>query len=277
VSVLSVQEDSLAAKLGIVAGDVLVEFRGQTLRKDLAHFVNLVAASTPGETLDLTLLRQGERMTVRFTFDSPPQPATDVANASPDNAAASRLTLEADADQASAECRRVVALSDAGVYNPAAASAVCREAQFKSMRVAAELGDAESQYVVGSFYQLGTGVAQDDREAVSWYRRAVEQDYGDAHWGLGLMYQDGKGGLPHDSSLIVHHLMRALWRKSALARTGLIENQGAQLTDETRTNIVLALEGLGYNSGRPGEAFDSNTLAALEDFAASEAGEQPTP
>ncbi|MGH6923269.1 MAG: putative peptidoglycan binding domain-containing protein [Propylenella sp.] len=71
--------------------------------------------------------------------------------------------------------------------------------------------------------------------------------------------------------------MRALWRKGGEARRGLIENRGAQLTDETRKNISLALEGLGYNSGRPDKTFDSRTLAALEEFAASEAGELPNP
>ena len=208
-------------------------------------------------------------------LEGPPQPEQKLAATSPESPAGGQLTLEEEADQASAECDRLSALGLSEKADLEAAKVVCEGASFKLMKVAADLGDAESQYVIGSRYQSGEGVARDEGEAVAWYRRAVEQDYGDGHWGLGLMYQDGLGGLSANTSLAVHHVMRALWRKSEQARKGLIEERGARLSSATIKEIVRALEGLGYATGPAGDTFDSDTLAGLEQFAASDPGDQP--
>ncbi|MEZ8274090.1 tetratricopeptide repeat protein, partial [Vibrio splendidus] len=37
------------------------------------------------------------------------------------------------------------------------------------------------------------GVSQDDKEAVSWYRKAAEQGYARAQNNLGIMYDEGRG------------------------------------------------------------------------------------
>jgi hypothetical protein len=42
-------------------------------------------------------------------------------------------------------------------------------------------------------YELGKGVAQDDKQAASWYRKAAEQGYATAQTNLGVMYAQGKG------------------------------------------------------------------------------------
>jgi len=39
----------------------------------------------------------------------------------------------------------------------------------------AEQGDMRAQRVLGVMYRFGQGVAQDDRVAVTWYRKAAEQ------------------------------------------------------------------------------------------------------
>ena len=44
-----------------------------------------------------------------------------------------------------------------------------------ALRAAAEQGDAEAQFNLGVRYRDGTGVPQDDAEAVRWYRLAAEQ------------------------------------------------------------------------------------------------------
>ncbi len=46
-------------------------------------------------------------------------------------------------------------------------------------RVWADQGDADAQYSLGVMYDLGQGVAQDDAEAVKWYRAAAEQGVAD--------------------------------------------------------------------------------------------------
>jgi TPR repeat protein len=40
---------------------------------------------------------------------------------------------------------------------------------------------------------LGQGVPEDNAEAVKWYRKAVEQDHGEAFTNLGYMYDFGLG------------------------------------------------------------------------------------
>ncbi|WP_303396492.1 SEL1-like repeat protein, partial [Pseudomonas fragi] len=39
----------------------------------------------------------------------------------------------------------------------------------------AEQGDAAAQYKLGIMYATGEGVAQDAKQAVTWYRKAAEQ------------------------------------------------------------------------------------------------------
>ena len=45
----------------------------------------------------------------------------------------------------------------------------------------AEGGDAEAQSDLGACYYLGSGVTQDYREAVKWYRKSAEHGYADVN------------------------------------------------------------------------------------------------
>ena len=60
-------------------------------------------------------------------------------------------------------------------------------------RRAAQQGDALAQYGVGLMYDEGKGVAQDYKEAVRWYKLAAAQGDAQAHHNLGFMYGTGKG------------------------------------------------------------------------------------
>ena len=55
----------------------------------------------------------------------------------------------------------------------------------------------------------GSGVLQDFKEAVEWYRKAAEQGHGDAQLYLGNMYKNGYG-VPEDLKAAVKW-----YRKSA--------------------------------------------------------------
>ena len=46
---------------------------------------------------------------------------------------------------------------------------------FTGLRARAQKGQADAQYSLGNRYARGEGVAQDDAEAVRWYRLAAEQ------------------------------------------------------------------------------------------------------
>ena len=50
-----------------------------------------------------------------------------------------------------------------------------------------------AQFNLGVMYTNGRGVAQDDKQAVAWYRKAAEQGYARAQYNLGVMYTNGEG------------------------------------------------------------------------------------
>jgi tellurite resistance protein len=58
---------------------------------------------------------------------------------------------------------------------------------------AADQGYAVAQNHVGSCYQNGDGVPQDEAEAVRWYVKAAEQGYATAQANLGWCYDTGSG------------------------------------------------------------------------------------
>ena len=64
-------------------------------------------------------------------------------------------------------------------------------------RLAAEQGNSRAQNNLGTMYDEGTGVPEDDEEAVRWYRLAAEQGNSLSQFNLGLMYEQG-GGVPQD-------------------------------------------------------------------------------
>jgi TPR repeat protein len=66
----------------------------------------------------------------------------------------------------------------------------------KWYRKAVEQGYAEAQYNLGLMYAKGEGVTQDDKKAFNWYRKAAEQGYAEAQYNLGLIYYNGRGVSP---------------------------------------------------------------------------------
>ena len=253
-----------AADAKIQNGDVLLEFGGQPIA-DMRHLLEMIAAVSPNQTVEVTLFRNRQRLTVDVMF----VPDAPAAAATLQDTEVNLTALEEDSSRASAECSRLSAANPTTAEELQAAKRACREAQYKALRVAAEYGDAESQYLVGTMTEEESGEAQSDIEAVKWYQLAVAQDYGDAHWRLGLMYQSGRGGLSESVPQAMHHVMRALWRKSEAARTELIDGRGASLTNAVREAIQDNLKGLGYYSGNIDGTFDQATIAALEKFSAS--------
>jgi hypothetical protein len=61
-------------------------------------------------------------------------------------------------------------------------------------RAAADKGHASAMNALGRMFQFGLGVAQDEAEAVRWYRKAVEKEGHPATiFNLGVMYAQGRG------------------------------------------------------------------------------------
>ena len=63
-------------------------------------------------------------------------------------------------------------------------------------KVAAEAGDAVSQFQVGYMYSNGHGVAVDYKLARPWLEKAAAQDDPNAVGQLAVLYCDGKGVAP---------------------------------------------------------------------------------
>ena len=69
-------------------------------------------------------------------------------------------------------------------------------------RRAVEQGHAGGQSNLGFMYATGRGVAQDDGEAVTWFRRAAEQGHARGQSNLGFMYSNGRGVAQDDGEAV---------------------------------------------------------------------------
>jgi hypothetical protein len=67
VRLTGVRADSPADKAGIKAGDIIVEFAGKPV-KDLYAYTDALYAQKPGDTIDIVVLRGGQRVTVKVTL-----------------------------------------------------------------------------------------------------------------------------------------------------------------------------------------------------------------
>jgi TPR repeat protein len=61
--------------------------------------------------------------------------------------------------------------------------------ELDDLKSAAEQGDAEAQYMLGTMYTY----TQDDKQAIKWYTKAAEQGYANAQASLSSMYIQGQG------------------------------------------------------------------------------------
>ena len=60
-------------------------------------------------------------------------------------------------------------------------------------RQAADQGDAAVQFGLGVVYEIGRGVEQSDQKAVQSYRQAADQGHAAAQFCLGFAYEKGRG------------------------------------------------------------------------------------
>ena len=64
---------------------------------------------------------------------------------------------------------------------------------FEGDRLDAEKGNARGQYNLGTCYASGTGVKQNEAEALKWFLKAADQGYSFAQCNLGIYYANGIG------------------------------------------------------------------------------------
>jgi TPR repeat protein len=69
---------------------------------------------------------------------------------------------------------------------------------FSKFKMLADQKNPMAQYVVGSMYEKGDGVREDDAEAEHWFRLSAAQGYAFAQDKLGVMHYAGEHELPKD-------------------------------------------------------------------------------
>ena len=60
---------------------------------------------------------------------------------------------------------------------------------YLNCKPAAEQGDADAQYNLGTMYDYGQGVSQDNKQAIEWYIKAAKQSHADAQFDLGVIHE----------------------------------------------------------------------------------------
>ncbi len=109
---------------------------------------------------------------------------------------------------------------------------------------AADSGDAEAQYYVGSIYEKGLGTAPDPARAAEWYRRAAEQGHSAAQVAYGYLCERGLG-VPQDTAAALNWYRRAagLPDSVAVVPAAELEEQARLVAEHDRLAAeVAALE-----------------------------------
>jgi TPR repeat protein len=89
------------------------------------------------------------------------------------------------------------------------------------LRAAADRGDRNAMYTLGSLHRRGEGVPQDHAQAVAWFRKAADLGHVGAMNSLGVRYASGEGE-PQD------YLQAMAWYRRAadLGHLGAMNNLG---------------------------------------------------
>jgi TPR repeat protein len=122
------------------------------------------------------------------------------------------------------------AISDAQP-GPARKSHADETGEFKTIKMEAEKGDPFAQYNLGVAYANGEGVAQDNAEAVKWFRKAAEKDITEAQFNLGICHVNG-WGVPKDDTEAAKWFRKAADKGDAEAqfRLGNMYDNGMGVT-----------------------------------------------
>ena len=91
-------------------------------------------------------------------------------------------------------------------------------------RRAADAGDATAQNNLGIMYLDGRGVARDEGAALRWFRRSADQRYAGAEVNLGRLYAAGRGVTRDDAEAVLRRVGPVGEQAEYLARAiGAIE------------------------------------------------------
>jgi len=78
-----------------------------------------------------------------------------------------------------------------------------KKLKFKLTKLRSELGDPSDYLKLAKLYENGTGVSQNDSEALEWYRKAAENGNAEAQIELGKRYFEGRGVSTNEDEAVV--------------------------------------------------------------------------
>lgn len=106
------------------------------------------------------------------------------------------------------------------------------------LKKAAAKGDAQAQNSLGLIFGNGTGVPQDDGEAVKWFKMAAEQGLARAQNNLGNMYSDGRG-VPQDLAEAARWYRKAAKQGDTVAQYNLaVSCEGEEGVDQNYREAI---------------------------------------
>lgn len=79
----------------------------------------------------------------------------------------------------------------------------------KELKIAADMGLASAQHLLGRCYDYGDGVSEDDYTAVKWFKKAAEQNHPDAQFLIALKYRYGTTGYTKNISTAIEWYNKA--------------------------------------------------------------------
>ena len=103
----------------------------------------------------------------------------------------------------------------------------------KLYQLAAEQGDVEAQFVLGTKYDFGDGTIQNFVEAFKWYQMAADQGHTKAQFNLGLMYSTGDG-VTQNCEKSLKWLQRAAEQGDVNAQAIVLQRKAETRPAETR-------------------------------------------
>lgn len=119
-------------------------------------------------------------------------------------------------------------------------------------RKAADQGDPDGQYRLGSAYASGVGVKEDKSEAAKWYLKAAEHGLTIAQYMLGHAYETGEGVPKDEIEAYAYFNLAGATDKDARGRVSSLEESmppnirllGQQRTRELRKEMQQRLESI---------------------------------
>jgi len=149
------------------------------------------------------------------------------------------------------------------IYHRGAGVPANPEQAARWFRRSADAGFGRGMAMTAWTYQVGQGVPVDGEKAIEWYQKAIASGEVSAMTGLATLYDSGGSGIARQSDKAALWFVRALKKGHEPSRQRLIETPET-LHRDTRREVQIQLNALGFDLGPADGVFGRNTRAAIQ-------------